>query len=121
MRFSRRSAAVAACAAASLPLALAQTSTDCNPTNTTCPADTGLTAATYSADFTAGSGANASWSAAIGTTITYGTDGAEFSISQAGQAPTIQTDFYIFFGRVEVKMKAATGTGTQSLSHRSII
>ena len=110
MRFSL-STAVAAFAA-SLPHALAQTSTDCDPTKKSCPSDTGLDAATYSADFTQGSSANASWSAAAYTVITYGTDGAEFSIAQAGQAPTIQTDFFIFFGRIEVKMKAASGTGS---------
>ncbi|KAK5130684.1 copper resistance protein [Meristemomyces frigidus] len=112
MRFSRSTATAAI--AASLPLALAQTSTDCDPTKKSCPADTGLNAATYSADFTTGSSANASWSGAAYTVINYGSDGAEFSISKAGEAPTIQTDFYIFFGRIEVKMKAATGTGIVS-------
>ncbi|KAK4545790.1 hypothetical protein LTR36_002744 [Oleoguttula mirabilis] len=112
MYFSRSAAVVAV--AASLPLALAQTSTTCNPTEKTCSDDTGLDTATFSSDFTTGSSANASWSAATGTTITYGTQGAEFIIDKAGEAPTIQTDFYIFFGRIEVKMKAAAGTGIVS-------
>lgn len=112
MRFSRPAAAAAI--AAVIPTAFAQTSTDCNPTEKTCPDDTGLDSSTFSSDFTQGSSANTSWSAATGTTITYGSQGAEFIISAAGQAPTIATDFYVFFGRFEVKMKAALGTGIVS-------
>lgn len=37
--------------------------------------------------------------------------GAEFKIAAQGDAPTIASDFYIFFGHVDVKMKAANGTG----------
>ncbi|KAK4999148.1 hypothetical protein LTR66_001752 [Elasticomyces elasticus] len=113
MRVSKSALALAS-AALTLPNATAQTSTDCNPTERVCPADTGLDSTTYTADFTSGPSANASWSAAAYTTINYGSHGAEFTISKSGQAPTIQTDFYIFFGRVEVKMKAATGTGIVS-------
>ncbi|EME88016.1 glycoside hydrolase family 16 protein [Pseudocercospora fijiensis CIRAD86] len=111
MRFSNAAAAVVA---ASLPIALAQTFTDCDPTNTTCPADTGLPSTSYTADFTQGSSANASWSGAAYTTVEYGDKGAVFTIEKSGQAPTIQTDFYIFFGRVDVTMKAAAGTGIVS-------
>nr|POF12838.1 putative glycosidase crf1 [Quercus suber] len=110
MRFTKTSAAAIV---AALPLTLAQTSTDCNPTEKTCPSDVGLNAATYSADFTQ-SNANASWTAADGTTITYGSQGAEFSIDSSSDAPTFSTDFYFLFGRVDVKMKASTGTGIVS-------
>ncbi|EMC93366.1 glycoside hydrolase family 16 protein [Baudoinia panamericana UAMH 10762] len=110
MRLLRSTAALAV----ALPFALGQTSTDCNPTQNSCPSDNGLNSGAFASDFTQGSGSNASWSAARGTTITYGSQGAEFIISQAGQAPTIQTDFYIFFGRIDVKMKAASGTGIVS-------
>ncbi|KXS93817.1 hypothetical protein AC578_7348 [Pseudocercospora eumusae] len=111
MRFSNTSAAVVA---ALLPIALAQTFTDCDPTNTTCPADTGLPSTSYTADFTRGASANASWSGAAYTVVDYGDNGAVFTIEKSGQAPTIQTDFYIFFGRVDVTMKAAAGTGIVS-------
>lgn len=111
MRLSRSTAVALA---AFLPLAIAQTSTDCNPLDKTCPKDTGLNSATFSADFTQGSSAASSFSAADGTTITYGSQGAEYTISESGQAPTVQSDFYIFFGRVDVKMKAAPGTGIVS-------
>ncbi|EME49281.1 glycoside hydrolase family 16 protein [Dothistroma septosporum NZE10] len=115
MRFSQTTL-TGAVFAASLPLIQGQTSTDCNPTtNTSCPADTGLSTSTYSADFTQGASANASWSAAAYTSIDYDdSDGAIFTIAKSGEAPTIQTDFYIFFGRVDVVMKAAPGTGIVS-------
>ena len=110
MRFNKSTLAVLAAAG----LASAQTSTDCNPLDKSCPADPGLDASSYSIDFTKGQPDNSSWSVAQGTTITYGSKGAEFTISKAGQAPTIQTDFYFFFGTVEVKMQAAPGTGIVS-------
>lgn len=37
-------------------------------------------------------------------------------ISQQGDAPTIESNFYIFFGYVEVKFRAANGTGIVSTS-----
>ena len=92
---------------------IAQTSTTCDPTKKSCPQDTGLNAATFSTNFITGAGKD-SWTAAAYSTLTYGSQGAEFSISKEGQAPTIQTDFYVFFARVDVKMKAAPGTGIVS-------
>ncbi|GAB7356743.1 hypothetical protein MBLNU459_g7646t2 [Dothideomycetes sp. NU459] len=96
------------------PLAFAQTFTDCNPTEKTCAQDVGLDSTTFTSDFTKGSSAFTSWSAAEGTTITYGSKGAEFTIAKEGNAPTVSTDFYFFFGKVEVVMQAATGTGIVS-------
>lgn len=106
------SAGVALLASASFTLA--QTYTDCNPTKKTCPAAVGLPSSSYSVDFTQGSAGNASWSAASGTTLEYGSDGAVFTIAQSGQAPTIATDFYIFFGHIDVTMRASAGTGIVS-------
>lgn len=37
--------------------------------------------------------------------------GAKFEIAEEGDAPTIASDWYIFFGHVDVKMKASNGTG----------
>lgn len=101
MRFTTTATALAA----ALPLTLGQTFTSCDPTKRTCPANTGLPASSYSADFTQGAGANASWSAAAYTTVDYTNEGAVFSIAQKGQAPTIATNFFIFFGRVDVTSK----------------
>lgn len=111
MLFSRSTLAALALAA---PVVVAQTYTDCNPTEKSCPNDTGLDATTFYTDFTKGASANASWSLATGTTLTYGSKGAEFVIAKEGQAPTISSDFYFFFGKVEVVMQAATGTGIVS-------
>ena len=92
--------------------AAAQTWTSCNPLNTTdCPTNTALgTNHTY--DFTTSS-ADDTWNTTAGA-ITYGSAGAEFTINVRGDAPTIQTEFYLFFGEVEVWMKAATGAGVVS-------
>ena len=108
MRFSA-SSVLAFVAAAS-----AQTFTDCDPTKKACPKDVGLPASTFTSDFKQGDTANASWSAAAYSTISYGNNGAEFSIANGKQAPTIETDFNIFFGRIDIKMKAAKGRGIVS-------
>jgi len=111
MHFSLSSALALA---VTIPFAIAQTSTSCNPLEKTCPKDLGLNAATFTSDFTKGKSAFASWSAADGTTMTFGDQGAEFTITESGQAPTVQTDFYFFFGRVDIRMSAAPGTGIVS-------
>lgn len=50
-----------------------------------------------------------------GGTVTYDpTDGAVFTIAQQGQAPLIQSNWYIMFGRVECVIKAASGRGIVS-------
>jgi hypothetical protein len=41
-------------------------------------------------------------------------DGAEFKIEKLGDGPTIQSNFYMFFGYVEAVMKAAPGAGIVS-------
>lgn len=90
----------------------AQTWTNCNPLNATCPSDTALgTNATF--NFTSSLPNLHIWNTTAGT-LQQGTDGAAFVISQRGDSPTIQSLFYIFFGRVEVVMQAAAGTGIVS-------
>ncbi|KAI4122098.1 MAG: hypothetical protein LQ338_006000 [Usnochroma carphineum] len=90
----------------------AQTWTSCNPLNTTdCPADTAL-GTNHTWDFVAAS-AGDPWNITAGTIIS-GSSGAEFTINERGDAPTIQSEFYIFGGEVEVWMKAATGQGVVS-------
>ncbi|RDW83553.1 glycoside hydrolase family 16 protein [Aspergillus mulundensis] len=88
----------------------AQTYTDCNPTEETCSADTGLAQWSFTTDFTSGDSAFDSWNVTSGS-VPSTSLGAEFTINEQGDAPTIETDFYIFFGYVEVKMRAANGTG----------
>lgn len=90
----------------------AQTWTLCNPLNQTdCPTDTAL-GTNHTFDFTSSS-AGSTWNTTAGN-IVYGTNGAEFTINGKGDAPTIQTKFYLFFGEVEVWMKAAPGQGVVS-------
>ncbi|KAH6703108.1 concanavalin A-like lectin/glucanase domain-containing protein [Leptodontidium sp. MPI-SDFR-AT-0119] len=90
----------------------AQTFTDCDPTNVTCPNDPALgishnfvfnTSSTVSDSFNVTSGA-----------LVYGTDGSEYTINKRKDSPTIQSKFYIFFGSVSVIMKAAKGQGIVS-------
>ena len=46
--------------------------------------------------------------------ITYGDNGLALTLSKRGQAPTIESNFYIMFGKIEVELKAANGTGIVS-------
>ncbi|KIX95904.1 uncharacterized protein Z520_08159 [Fonsecaea multimorphosa CBS 102226] len=97
-----------------LTTALAQTFTSCNPlVRTDCPPNTALGVANYSIDFTEYTMSDKVWNVTADA-INYGDDGAEFTISQRGQSPTVQTNFYLFFGQVEVIMKAAKGQGIVS-------
>jgi hypothetical protein len=76
----------------------------------TCAADTGLNQWQLNTDFTSGSSAFSKWNTTSGS-VESTSIGAKFTISEQGDAPTIESDFYIFFGRVDVKMRAANGTG----------
>jgi hypothetical protein len=51
---------------------------------------------------------------AEGTSLTYGADGAEFTINKESDAPTIASNWYIFFGKVDVVLRAAPGVGIVS-------
>ncbi|OAA60258.1 glycoside hydrolase family 16 protein [Niveomyces insectorum RCEF 264] len=88
----------------------AQVDTACQPLNTTdCPADPAFGTdhmfhfnATPSADI---------WEPTAGVVSYSLADGAAFTINKQGDSPTIRSTFYIFFGRTEILMKAASGTG----------
>lgn len=89
----------------------AQTYSNCNPlTGTGCPADSAL-GTSVSIDFT--QGASSSFTAQ-GNSITYGSGGASFTISQSGDAPQLTSRWYIMFGQVSVVLKAAPGAGIVS-------
>lgn len=89
-----------------------QTYTDCNPMKKTCPANPGTTQSRHTFDFTQSSDLD-KWTTTAGNVKT-GSNGAEFTFNKKGDAPTIKTDFYIFFGEVSVTMKTAPGTGIVS-------
>ncbi|MCJ1308929.1 hypothetical protein MMC25_002584 [Agyrium rufum] len=84
----------------------AQTSTNCNPLVTTCPADPALgTSRTY--DFA--QGASTDWT--TNGNPTYDSNGASFTISGPGQSPQLTSNWYIMFGHIDIVMKAAAGVG----------
>ena len=65
---------------------------------------------TVEIDFT--KGANDFFTLAEGTTLTYDdSKGAVFTIDAEGQAPTISSSKYIFFGKVDAWIQASGGTG----------
>ncbi|KAL8727794.1 MAG: hypothetical protein Q9181_005580 [Wetmoreana brouardii] len=95
------------------PVALSQTFTSCNPLNTTtCPPNPALST-NHTYDLTVSSFGSSTWNTTAGL-LTYTRSGAEFTIATRGDAPTIQSQFYIFGGEVEVWMRAAEGQGVVS-------
>jgi len=96
-------------AASTIGVAVTQTYTKCNPLETTCPPDPALgTSETF--DFTKGPSSSFSAQGAP----TYGTSGASFTVAQAGDAPTIISNWYIMFGHIDVVMQVAPGVGIVS-------
>ncbi|KAJ9614175.1 hypothetical protein H2200_002311 [Cladophialophora chaetospira] len=61
-------------------------------------------------DFSSGASSDFTPSGAV----SYTSDGAAFTISQHGDAPTIQSKWYIMFGHVDYVIKASPGTGIVS-------
>ncbi|RMD43899.1 hypothetical protein DV735_g1246, partial [Chaetothyriales sp. CBS 134920] len=96
-----------------IPAVLSQTWTDCNPLNTTCPANPALGVSNYTIDFTTSMMSDTVWNTTAGT-IRYDDNGAQFVINQRGDSPTVKTNFHIFFGQLEVHLKAAKGQGVVS-------
>ncbi|KAJ3529600.1 hypothetical protein NM208_g9681 [Fusarium decemcellulare] len=97
---------VAALAIASVS---AQTSTLCNPLTTTCQPDPAFGKDTVHCDFTKGE--CSAFENVSGMEIQHNEKGAVFTIAGAGQAPTIATGKFLFFGRVDIEIQAAPGQG----------
>lgn len=92
---------------------VAQTWTSCNPLNTTdCPTNPALST-DHTFHFT-NSSIDSTWNTTAGSLRYSPTAGAHFTIAMRGDAPTIQSEYYLFGGEVEVWMRAATGTGVVS-------
>jgi hypothetical protein len=112
MSFPSSAFCVALLLAAALSPAAAQTWTPCNPMNvTTCPDDPAL-GTNFTWDFSQAS-INNVWNATSGT-VGHTSNGGEFTINKRFDSPTVQSEFYIFFGVVEVHMKGAHGQGVIS-------
>jgi beta-glucanase (GH16 family) len=92
-------------------LVSAQTFTECDPTKRDgCPNPKAVGSKAVDIDFR--KGANSFFKNADGTTLKYDDNlGAIFSISNDKQAPTIGSKKYIFFGQVDVTVRAARGVG----------
>ncbi|KAL2269324.1 hypothetical protein VTJ83DRAFT_1508 [Remersonia thermophila] len=89
--------------------AAAQVTTDCFPMNQTCPPNPALSM-DLSQNFNATPNINI-WETKIGP-ITYDINkGALFRLTKQGDAPTLVSRFYYFWGRTEIHMKAARGRG----------
>jgi beta-glucanase (GH16 family) len=63
-----------------------------------------------SADFTAGQSSDFTSQ----SNVVYDTDGAHLTVAKSGDAPQLNSNWYIMFGHVEVVMKAAPGAGIVS-------
>ncbi|TQV99673.1 hypothetical protein V2A60_005126 [Cordyceps javanica] len=99
-----------AAGASTLAVTAAQTWSKCNPLQqSSCPPNTAL-GMSIDVDFTKGS---VNSFAAQGVP-TYGSDGASFTVAASGDAPQLNSLFYIMFGHVEITMKAAPGAGIVS-------
>ncbi|ROW08238.1 hypothetical protein VMCG_03303 [Cytospora schulzeri] len=105
-----RLASAAAVVLTASSLANAQTYSACNPMERTdCPADPAV-GKTTTIDFTKGE--NDFFTVADGTKLTYDDSlGAVFTINKETDAPTISSTGYIFFGKVDVVVRASMGQG----------
>ncbi|USW50339.1 Putative glycoside hydrolase family 16, concanavalin A-like lectin/glucanase domain superfamily [Septoria linicola] len=86
----------------------------CNPikNNTgACPPNPGLLTSKYEIDFTKIKAIPKEWTVSDYATINFGPDGAEFTYNKRYDAPQLWTNFFIFFGKVEIEMRVANGTG----------
>ena len=86
-----------------------QTFTDCNPMEKDdCPNNPAL-GGSVSLDMSQKANPKV-WNMTAGP-MKYGQNGAEFTIRERKQSPTIKSQFYIMWGSVSVMMQAAKGTG----------
>ncbi|KAK6331818.1 hypothetical protein TWF718_002359 [Orbilia javanica] len=101
-------------AAALLPATLAQTSSNCNPLKG-CFKDDPALGTTYSWDYTKNQGEAPQFDiVSSASRISYREDGMHMSVQMKGDSPTLQSHFYIFWGRAEIVMKAGPGAGIVS-------
>lgn len=105
--------AAALLASSWLPAALAQTSTACNPLNTTgCP-DMAALGGNSTFDFSKEWNPDV-WQQRNQGSVKHTGNYTAFTVQFQGDSPTVLSSFYIFFGRVEIVMKAAPGQGIVS-------
>ncbi|KAK4041488.1 concanavalin A-like lectin/glucanase domain-containing protein [Parachaetomium inaequale] len=94
------------------PHAAAQVTTPCFPMNVTCPPNPAFG---MDLNFNFNRTPNVEvWETTVGPVNWHADTGAGFTISKMGDSPTIRSKFYYFWGRTEVHLKAAKGTGVIS-------
>jgi len=104
----RTVAAVAALAVG----AFAQTHTDCNPLDKTdCPVDPAIGMSNWTWTPSKGALNNKLWNNTGYVGVSTSDSSLNFTMAQTGQAPTIQTMGYFFYGTVSVIAKIAAGQG----------
>ncbi|TQS34499.1 hypothetical protein Golomagni_05114 [Golovinomyces magnicellulatus] len=87
-----------------------QTFSSCNPLHQAdCPPNTAL-GKTINVDFTKGSVESFTPSG----NPTYDNDGVHFTVAKSGDAPQLNSIFYIMFGKISITMKTAPGAGIVS-------
>lgn len=98
--------------AAIVGLGLGQVTTKCNPLERdNCPPDPALSS-DHVWYFNSTPDSHL-WETTAGV-VDYTPKGAAFTINKRGDSPTIRTKFYFFFGRTELWLKTAGGTGVIS-------
>ncbi|GKT65941.1 ice nucleation protein [Colletotrichum tofieldiae] len=100
---------VATVALATTSLVSAQTFTTCDPTKKDCPADPAL-GKSVTVDFTKGND-DSIFRKLDGTAVKFEDGGALFAINKETDAPTMASKKYIFFGKIDVVLKASPGQG----------
>ncbi|EPS45459.1 hypothetical protein H072_601 [Dactylellina haptotyla CBS 200.50] len=97
-----------------LPAALAQTSSLCNPLKG-CFKDDPALGTTYTYDYTRNRAAAPQFEiVSSASRISYEADGMHMRVQMKGDSPTLQSQFYIFWGKTEIVMKAGPGAGIVS-------
>ncbi|OAX81878.1 hypothetical protein ACJ72_03776 [Emergomyces africanus] len=90
-------------------LVAAQTWTECNPMEKTCPPDPAL-GGTAKFEFHSPSDRFD----VVGVSPTYGNNGASMAVAKQGDSPTLVSKFYIMFGHVDFVIQTAPGRGIVS-------
>jgi len=91
-----------------ITLVLAQTYTECNPMEKTCPNDPALSG---NYEHVYGGEAPGFTATGSGEMVLYQDDGAHFRVEKTNDAPTITSNFYIMYGKLDAVMLAAPGAG----------
>ncbi|PNS21713.1 Acyl-protein thioesterase 1 [Sphaceloma murrayae] len=89
---------------------LSQTFSECNPTQGAQCSPNPALGRSVNIDLTGGASSDFT---AVGN-VGYSSEGATFTVGKSGDSPQLQSNWYFMFGRFEITMKAAHGTGIVS-------